>query len=62
MNPEQLWKTTMNPLSRRLVKVTPDEAERTEQFFNMLLGDNLQGRKNYIEENGYKYMELIDVQ
>jgi DNA gyrase subunit B len=60
--PEMMWKTTMNPQSRRLVKVTPDEAEMTEQFFNLLLGDNLQGRKNYIEENGYKYMELIDVQ
>jgi DNA gyrase subunit B len=60
--PDMMWQTTMNPQSRRLVKVTPDDAEQTEQFFDMLLGDNLAGRKSYIEENGHKYMELIDVQ
>jgi len=59
--PEMMWETTMNPKTRRLIQVTPDEAERTEQVFDLLLGDNLQGRKSYIEENGYKYLDMIDV-
>jgi DNA gyrase subunit B len=59
--PEMMWKTTMNPETRRLIQVVPDDIDQTERFFDLLLGDNLQGRKDFIEENGYKYLEMIDV-
>lgn len=59
--PDMMWQTTMNPETRRLIKVVPDDIEKTEKFFDLLLGENLQGRKAYIEENGYKYLEMIDV-
>ena len=60
-DPEMMWLTTMNPETRRLVKVLPDEAAETERIFDLLLGDNLAGRKEYIAENGYKYLDMIDV-
>ena len=56
-----MWMTTMNPETRRLVKVMPADAEYTAEVFDLLLGDNLAGRKDYIAENGYKYMDMIDV-
>ena len=56
-----MWLTTMNPETRRVVKVLPDEAAETERIFDLLLGDNLAGRKEYIAENGYKYLDMIDV-
>lgn len=59
--PEMMWETTMNPETRKLVQVIPDEIDKTELMFDLLLGDNLQGRKGYIEENGYKYLDMIDV-
>lgn len=59
--PEMMWLTTMCPETRRLIKIMPDDAARTELMFELLLGDNLQGRKAYIEENGSKYIEMIDV-
>lgn len=59
--PEMMWQTTMNPETRKLVQVMPDDIHRTELMFDLLLGDNLQGRKGYIEENGYKYLDMIDV-
>ena len=59
--PDMMNLTTMNPETRRLVKVMPEEAERTAQMFDMLLGDNLQGRKEYISENGYLYIDDVDV-
>lgn len=59
--PDMMWLTTMNPDSRRLIKIVPDDLEKTELMFDLLLGDNLQGRKNFIEENGSRYMEMIDV-
>jgi len=59
--PEMMWETTMNPATRRLIQVVPDDIEKTEIFFDLLLGDNLQGRKSYIEENGYKFLDMIDV-
>ena len=59
--PDMMWLTTMNPETRRLINVVPDENEKTEQMFDLLLGDNLQGRKNYIEENGTQFMGMIDV-
>ena len=60
-DPEMMWTTTMNPETRRLIKVMPDDIENTQKFFDLLLGDNLQGRKDYISEHGHEYMELIDV-
>ncbi len=60
-DPEMMWLTTMNPETRRLVKVLPEDAQRTAEVFDLLLGDNLAGRKDYIAENGYKYMDMIDV-
>ena len=59
--PEMMWMTTMNPQTRRLIKVMPEDAERTAVYFDMLLGDNLQARKDYIADNGYKYLELADI-
>ena len=60
-DPEMMWLTTMNPETRRLIKVMPADAEATSQAFDLLLGDNLQGRKDHIAENGYKYLELADI-
>ncbi len=59
--PEMMWETTMNPESRRLIKIIPDDMEKTEMMFDLLLGDNLKGRKSFIEENGMRYMDMIDV-
>lgn len=59
--PEMMWQTTMNPETRRLIKIVPDDVEKTETMFDILLGDNIQGRKNFIEENGMRYMDMIDV-
>jgi len=59
--PEMMWMTTMNPDTRRLIKVMPEEAEKTAQVFDLLLGDNLAGRKDHIAVNGYKYLELADI-
>ncbi len=59
--PEMMWLTTMNPETRRLVRVMPEDAARTAQVFDLLLGDNLQGRKEHIAENGYKYLDMADI-
>ena len=59
--PDMMWKTTMNPETRRLVNVTATDALETEKYFDMLLGDNLQGRKDFISENEYRYIELVDI-
>ena len=60
-DPEMMWMTTMNPETRRLIKVMPEDMARTMQIFDLLLGDNLQGRKEHIAENGYKYLDQLDV-
>ena len=60
-DPEMMWLTTMNPETRRLIRVMPEDAERTAQVFDLLLGDNLAGRKEHIAENGYKYLEMADI-
>ena len=60
-DPEMMWMTTMNPETRRLIKVMPEEAERTAYYFDILLGDNLTERKNFIAENGARYLELADI-
>ncbi|MBZ4646986.1 MAG: gyrase subunit [Petroclostridium sp.] len=59
--PEMMWQTTMNPETRRLIQVLPEDVEKTQEVFELLLGDNLQGRKDFIAENGYKYIDMIDV-
>ena len=59
--PEMMWETTMNPENRRLIRITPDEAAATSEMFDLLLGDNLAGRKEYIAENGADYLELADI-
>ena len=60
-DPEMMWMTTMNPETRRLIKVMPEDMTLTQQVFDLLLGDNLQGRKDHIAENGYKYLDQLDV-
>ena len=60
-DPEMMWLTTMNPASRRLIKVDPEEAERTSRVFDLLLGDNLAGRKEHIALHGAEYLDDLDV-
>ena len=59
--PDMMNLTTMNPESRRLIKVLPSDAEQTAEIFDVLLGDNLQGRKDYIVEHGNEYIDQLDV-
>ena len=59
--PEMMWQTTMNPETRRLIKVTPSDAEETARIFDILLGDNLAGRKDYIAANGHRYLDDLDL-
>ncbi|PAB60548.1 toprim domain-containing protein [Anaeromicrobium sediminis] len=59
--PEMMWQTTMCPDTRRLVKVTPTDAKATKEAFELFLGDNLAGRKEFIQEYGYKYLDRSDV-
>jgi DNA gyrase subunit B len=58
---EMMWLTTMNPETRRLIRVQPEEAERTAYYFDLLLGDDLAGRKNHIAQEGYKYLDMADI-
>ena len=60
-DPDMMWMTTMNPETRRLIKVMPEEAEHMSQMFDLLLGDDLAGRKNHIAENGYLYLDMADI-
>ncbi len=60
-DPEMMWMTTMSPETRRLIRVLPEDAEETARVLDLLLGDNLAGRKDYIAESGYKYLDMIDV-
>ena len=60
-DPDMMWMTTMNPETRRLIKVMPEDAERMAQVFDLLLGDNLDGRKNHIAAFGYKYLDMADI-
>lgn len=59
--PDMMSLTTMNPQTRRLIKVMPDDAQKTAEIFDILLGDNLQGRKDFIVENGADYTDNLDV-
>ena len=60
-DPEMMWLTTMNPESRRLIKVQPADVEETARVFDLLLGDNLAGRKEHIAEHGAEYLDDLDV-
>lgn len=59
--PDMMWLTTMNPETRRLIKIMPEDEEETKRMFDLLLGDNLQGRKDFIAEVGAKYLDLADI-
>ncbi len=59
--PEMMWQTTMNPETRRLIKVVPSDVEQTAKIFDILLGDNLTGRKEYIAANGHLYLDELDL-
>lgn len=59
--PDMMNLTTMNPDTRRLIKVTADDIRESAEIFEMLLGDDLQGRKDYISEYGADYLELADI-
>lgn len=59
--PDMMSLTTMNPETRRLIKVTPDSFEETVHMFDMLLGDDLQGRKDYISKYGSDYFDMADI-
>lgn len=59
--PDMMNLTTMNPATRRLIKVLPDDAEKTAEMFDILLGDNLSGRKQYIVDHGAEYIDALDL-
>ncbi len=61
-DPDMMSVSTMHPATRRLIQVTPEDAAKTETMFDVLLGENLQARKDFIAENGIKYMEMLDVE
>jgi len=58
---DMMWQTTMNPCTRRLIQVTEADAIATAEIFDILMGDNIAGRKAYISENGYKYLAEADI-
>ena len=60
-DPDMMWMTTMNPETRRLIKVMPEDAEKMAAMFDLLLGDNLEGRKNHISEHGSEFLDLADI-
>ncbi|MCI6646806.1 MAG: toprim domain-containing protein [Oscillospiraceae bacterium] len=60
-DPEMMWLTTMCPETRRLIRVMPEDAAHTAEIFDLLLGDNLQGRKDYIAQEGGYYLEFADL-
>lgn len=59
--PDMMWLTTMCPDTRRLIQITPDDAKATSEMFDLMLGDNLQGRKDFIAEFGADYIDQADV-
>ena len=60
-DPDMMWLTTMNPETRRLIRVMPEDAEQMAQVFDLLLGDNLEGRKQHIAAVGAEYLDRTDV-
>ncbi|WP_430883426.1 DNA gyrase/topoisomerase IV subunit B [Fusibacter sp. JL216-2] len=59
--PEMMWQTTMSPDSRRLIQVVPDDLDHTQRTFDILLGDDLDGRKEFISTHGHEYLEQLDL-
>ena len=59
--PEMMWETTMNPETRRLIRVMSEDIEPTAEVFDLLLGDNLADRKTYIAQNGHMYLDMLDL-
>ncbi len=59
--PEMMWLTTMSPDTRRLIRVMPEDVERTARMFDLLLGDDLTGRKSHIADHGHEFLELADI-
>ena len=60
-NPDMMWQTTMSPDTRRLIQVLPEDAQATKEMFDLLLGDNLDGRKEFIASEGHRYIDQTDV-
>lgn len=60
-DPDMMWMTTMNPETRKLIRVMPEDVERTAQMFDLLLGDNLAGRKEHIAIHGSEFLDLADI-
>ena len=59
MDAEQLWETTMDPKSRTLIRVNIDDAEKADQYFSIMMGEEVEPRKNFIVENaGYANLDV----